>query len=144
MTVTINLVYIIAVWLYALVVTGFWVLAVLGSGKDRQDGIMLQTAMDAENRHFRDKAKKLEEENGKLRAGKRTLAEQYIKIQNEYAYYRTLVRAAFPEEEKAAVEKMAQYREEAKLKLEGKETLHTEKRREKQRKAEDMGGVNDI
>jgi hypothetical protein len=101
MTVTINLVYIIAVWLYALVVTGFWVCALIGSGKERQDAIMAQAMVDAESKQMRERAKELEEENGKLRKeieaqkdGKRTLAEQYIKIQNEYAWYRMLVREA--------------------------------------------------
>lgn len=111
MTITINLVYIIAVWLYALVVTGFWVCALIGSGKDRQDGIMEQAAMDAESKQIRERAKELEEENGKLRKeieaqkdGKRTLAEQYIKIQNEYAWYRMLVREADPKaHERASV-----------------------------------------
>ncbi len=111
MTVTINLVYIIAVWLYALVVTGFWVCALIGSGKDRQDGIMEQAAMGAESKQIRERAKELEEENGKLRKeieaqkdGKRTLAEQYIKIQNEYAWYRMLVREADPKaHERASV-----------------------------------------
>ncbi|HRY84034.1 MAG TPA: hypothetical protein P5533_05325 [Candidatus Cloacimonadota bacterium] len=111
MTVTINLVYIIAVWLYALVVTGFWVCALIRSGKDRQDGIMEQAAMGAESKQIRERAKELEEENGKLRKeieaqkdGKRTLAEQYIKIQNEYAWYRMLVREADPKaHERASV-----------------------------------------
>lgn len=111
MTVTINLVYIIAVWLYALVVTGFWVCALIGSGKERQDAIMAQAMVDAESKQIRERAKELEEENGKLRKeieaqkdGKRTLAEQYIKIQNEYAWYRMLVREADPKaHERASV-----------------------------------------
>lgn len=111
MTVTINLVYIIAVWLYALVVTGFWVCALIGDSKEKEDAIMAQAMVDAESKQLRERAKELEEEAGKMRAeiesqkdGKRTLAEQYIKIQNEYAWYRMLVREADPKaHERASV-----------------------------------------
>lgn len=118
MTVTINLVYIIAVWLYALVVTGFWVCALIGGSKEKEDAIMAQAMVDAESKQLRERAKELEEEAGKMRAeaaslrkeieaqkdGKLTLAEQYIKIQNEYAWYRMLVREADPKaHERASV-----------------------------------------
>ena len=98
MTVTINLVYIIAVWLYALVVTGFWVCALIGSGKDRQDAIM--EAKD--KRELAEANDRLRAEIETIQSGRRTLAEQYINIQNEYAYYRTLVRTADPKAHESA------------------------------------------
>jgi hypothetical protein len=103
--------------LYAMIVTGLWICALIGGGKERQDRIMEQKERSMECRHFIDQAKKLEEENGKLREEMETLhrckhilAEQYIKIQNEYAYYRILVRTADPKTNESACENMNNYK----------------------------------
>jgi F0F1-type ATP synthase membrane subunit b/b' len=113
MTVTISPVYIIALWLYALVVTGFWVCALIGSGKERQDAIMEDEIKREALLYFGEKNRELTEDNEKLReeiaslkSEKRTLAEQYIKIQNEYAHYRILVRTANPKADESASVKM--------------------------------------
>lgn len=106
---------------YALVMTGLWLATMIGAGKDRQDYVLWRAQARAEvdywgrlsDKHKRaagltqevlvrdnkdleasHKLLKLrEEEIKKLEADKRLLAERYVKTSNEYAWYRTLVRA---------------------------------------------------
>jgi len=54
---------------------------------------------------------KLREEIASLKSEKKVLAEQYIKIQNEYAYYRILVRNANPKVHKSASVKMDNHKD---------------------------------
>lgn len=96
MTVEINLVYIIGLILYSVAVTGFWVCAIVGAGKEAQDRLMGLQIMKDGCKAAEERAKELRGENEKLRKEKRHLAEQYIKMQNEYGWFRQMVRALDP------------------------------------------------
>lgn len=96
MIVQVNLVYIIGLILYSVAVTGFWVCAIVGAGKEAQDRLMGLQIMKDGCKAAETRAKELRSENEKLRKDKRHLAEQYIKMQNEYGWFRQMVRVIDP------------------------------------------------
>lgn len=117
MTVEINLVYIIGLILYSVAVTGFWVCAIVGAGKEAQDRLMGLQMMKDGCKAAEARAKELRGENDKLRKEKRHLAEQYIKIQNEYGWFRQMVRAQDPGAVRQAERKIREQKKIAPIKF---------------------------
>lgn len=120
MTVTINLVYIVGLILYSLSVTAFWACAIVGAGKEAQDNIVEKeqaqrtiTRYSEERDRYKGELERAicdkynqEQTIKTLEADKQLLAREYLKATNEYAWYRSLVRAYNSETHLAAQAEM--------------------------------------
>lgn len=111
MTVQIDLMYIICLIVYAGAVTLLWVCTILGRGKEAQDNIIEIKRLANIEKVMGNEVQRLTMENEQERNNKLLLADKYVNVQNEYAWFRQMVRASDPDAVRIAERKIREQKE---------------------------------
>lgn len=131
MNVSINVVYVAALVLYSIAVTWFWVCSLFRCAKEQESRIMELESLRMRVKYLNGRLRSpvaeressalnereankvllrrigtLEGQVDSARGASREIARRYVKLQNEYAYYRILMRGMEPDAHSVAMDKL--------------------------------------